>query len=283
MKNDVMQKAQTFWQLHQREDCFVMPNAWDAGSAFILAAAGCDALGTTSAGIAYSRALPDGCGALDFDSALDATRRIVEAVDIGISMDSENLYADTPEQVYANMRRIVASGVIGASIEDYSGDPANPYYDIEFAVERVKAARAALDDLDYPFVLTARSECCLYGHENAFDESLKRINRYRAAGADCLYVPGLRDIEQIRELARAADGPINVVMGLSGAPFGFEQLRDAGVCRISIGGSLARAALRLVRDAAHEMRHNGSFGFAARQIADGELSQLFARASAPDD
>ena len=282
MSNSLASKAQTFWQLHQRDDCFIMPNAWDAGSAFLLAEAGFEALGTTSAGIAYSRALADGCAALDFDSAVAATRQIVDAVAVGISMDSENLYAETPQQVHENMKTIVASGVVGASIEDYSGDPAKPYYDIEVAVERVAAARAALDDLDYPFVLTARSECYLYGHDDAFGESLKRINRYRAAGADCLYVPGLRDLETIRKLVQAADAPINVVMGLSGAPLSFEQLRDAGVRRISVGGSLARAALGLVRDAAHEMRHNGSFGFAERQIADGELCQLFAQ-TAPDD
>lgn len=252
-----------------------MPNAWDAGSAVLLAEGGFDALGTTSAGIAYSRALGDACGALEFDTALDATRQIVDAVAIGISMDSENLYADEPEAVYANMQKIAACGVVGASIEDYSGDSSRPYYAIDIACERVAAAKAALAELDYPFVLTARSECYLYGHEDPFGESVKRINRYFAAGADCLYVPGVRDLQLIRDLVAAADGPINVVMGLSGTTFNLDQLREAGVRRISIGGSLARAALALVRDAAHEMRHNGSFGFAERQIADGELSRMF--------
>jgi len=270
-------KAAEFNRLHDSGDCFIMANAWDAGSAAILQQAGIKALGTTSAGIAYSHALPDSSGALGFDLALRETREIAAAVEIPVSMDSENLYADEPEAVYHNLQQIAASGVVGASIEDYSGDPGRPLYDIEQAVERVSAAHRACAELDYPFVLTARAECYLYAHPKPFAESVERINRYREAGADCLYVPGLRDIDSIRQMVDAVDGPLNVVMGLAGAPVSLAELRDAGVARVSIGGSLARAALGLVRRAAAEMLQQGSFDYSAAQIADAELCQLFSK------
>lgn len=268
-------KAIRFQKLHRGGNCFIMPNAWDVGSAVLLAQAGFEAIGTTSAGIAYSRGLADAAGALDFERALQATGAIAAAVDIPLSMDSENVYAHDPQGVFDNMQRIVETGVVGASIEDYRGDPTDPFYDIGLAVERVQAARDAVAGLDYPFTLTARAECYLYGHPQPFDEAVKRLNRYRAAGADCLYAPGIRDVQVIAELASAVDGPINVVMGLSGSPLTLAQLRAAGVVRISIGGSLARATLGLVRRAAQEMLVQGSFGFASGQIADAELCELF--------
>ena len=270
-------KAKKFQQLHDDDNCFIMANAWNAGSAVILEQAGFEAIGTTSAGIAYSHGFADAEAALSFESALQETRGIAGAVDIPVSMDSENAYADEPEGVFENLQRIAASGVVGASIEDYSGDPENPFYDLELAVERVRAAKDAVRDLGYPFVLTARAECYLYGHADPFKESVLRINRYREAGADCLYVPGIRDIQTIRELVAACDGPVNVVMGLAGTPISVAELRQAGVARISIGGSLARATFGLVRRAAIEMLEQGSFGFASGQIADAELCRLFSK------
>ncbi len=270
-------KAKKFQQLHEDGNCFIMANAWNAGSAVILEQAGFKAIGTTSAGIAYSHGLADAEAALSFESALQETREIADAVDIPLSMDSENAYADEPEGVFENLQRIAASGVVGASIEDYSGDPENPFYDLELAVERVQAAKDAVRDLGYPFVLTARAECYLYGHADPFRESVLRINRYREVGADCLYVPGIRDIQTIRELVGACDGPVNVVMGLAGTPISLAELRQAGVARISIGGSLARATFGLVRRAATEMLEQGSFGFASGQIADAELCRLFSK------
>jgi 2-methylisocitrate lyase-like PEP mutase family enzyme len=257
-------RAHRFERLHRDGNCFIMANAWNAGSAVILEQAGFEAIGTTSAGIAYSHGLADAASALSFT-----------AVDVPVSMDSENGYADDPVAVFDNFRRIAASGVVGASIEDYSGDPDDPFYDLELSVERVRAAKESVARPDCPFVLTARAECYLYGHPDPFKESVKRINRYREAGADCLYVPGIRDIQTIRELVAATDGPVNVVMGLSGTPISMGELREAGVTRISIGGSLARATLGLVRRAATEMLQQGSFDFASGQIPDTELCKLF--------
>lgn len=270
-------KAIRFAQLHLKGETFIMANAWNSGSAVLLEAAGFECIGTTSAGIAYSHALPDYEGALPFESALTQTAEIVNSVTIPVSMDAENGYGDSPETVFSNMQRIVATGVAGANIEDYSGDKKKPLYEISLATERIVAAKQAVNSLGYPFTLTARAECYLCGHPDPFSESVKRVNQYRRAGADCLFVPGIKDIETIRQLVKAVDGPVNIVMGLAGKPVTVAELTDAGVARISIGGSLARATFGLVRRAAKEILENGTFNYAAQQIADAELCQLFSR------
>ena len=269
--------ANRFAQLHNMGEAFIMANAWNPGSAVLLEEAGFKSIGTTSAGIAFSHALPDYEGALSFEAALNDTSAIVNSVDIPVSMDAENGYGDSPEAVFSNMKRIAASGVVGANIEDYSGNKNKPLYEIDLGVERIKAAKRALSDLDYPFILTARAECYLCDHPDPFAESVKRVNHYRNAGADCLFVPGIRDIKTIRQLVKEVDGPVNVVMGLAGKPISLAQLNDAGVTRISIGGSLARATFGLVRKAAEEMLQHGTFDYSAQQIADAELCQLFSK------
>lgn len=269
--------AEQFKKLHVSGEPLIMANAWDAGSAVILQEAGIRGIGTTSAGIAFSRAVPDYEGELSFDAALEETHRIANAVKIPVSMDAENGYADTADQVFKHMKKIVATGVVGASIEDHSPDREAPLYDIENAIERIIAARESVDASGSPFTLTARAECFLTSHPDAFRESIKRVNRYREAGADCLFVPGLAGIEMITQFVKEVDGPVSVVMGLSGTPVSVEELAQAGVARISIGGSLARATLGLVRNAAKEMLDKGTFEFAQQQIADNELCQLFSK------
>lgn len=189
-------------------------------------------------------------------------------------MDAENGYGHSSESVFENMKEIALTGVVGASIEDYTGDSKNPLYDIELATERIQAAKQAVTDLGYPFTLTARAECYLTGHPDSFNESVRRVNRYHEAGADCLFVPGVKDIETIKALVGA---PVSVVMGLSGSPISVAELKEAGVARISIGGSLARAPFGLVRRAAREMVDKGTFQFSSQQIADDELCKLFSR------
>ncbi len=252
-----------------------MPNAWNAGSAVLFEQAGFEAFATTSAGMAYAHAVPDSAGELGFDRALLETAEMATAVDIPLSMDAENFYAETLEAVKPNLQRIFTTGVVGANIEDFTGKREQPLYDFELAVERVQAAVETISELDYPFTLCARTDCFLVGHEDAMNESIRRLNRYREAGADCLYAPGLRDLESIKTLVKEVDGPVNVVMGLSGTPIALDELRQAGVARISIGGSLARACFGLVRRAAREMLEQGSFDYAQQQIADGELGKLF--------
>lgn len=275
MKSMQYHKAEVFKQLHQAADIFVMPNAWNAGSARILAAEGFMAIGTTSAGIAYGLGIPDYEGVLSRDDALDEARRIASCVDIPVSVDAENGYGHDPETVAETIRLIAQSGAVGANIEDYAATNNHKLYDLDLAVERIKAARAAADLLDFPFTLTARAECYLIRHPDPFAESVKRANAYREAGADCLFVPGAKDAKTIEALVKEIDGPINVVMGLVGEPMSVQQLADLGVRRVSIGGSLARATLGLIRHAAQEIQQHGSFSYAKQQIPDGELCDFF--------
>lgn len=271
----ITDKAKRFEDLHSANDAFIMANAWSAGSAVLLEEAGIEAIGTTSAGIAFSHALPDYKGELSFDTALNETARIVKAVSVPVSMDAENGYGHSSESVFENMIQIALTGVVGAGIEDYTGDSENPLYDIELAAERIQSAKQAVQDLGYPFTLTARAECYLTGHPDPFSESVRRVNRYRESGADCLFVPGIKNIETIKALVEEVNGPVSVVMGLSGSPVTVAELKEAGVVRISIGGSLARATFGLVRRAAQEMVDKGTFEFSGQQIADDELCKLF--------
>ncbi len=268
-------KAEIFQKLHLSSETFIMANAWNAGSAVILEDAGFKAIATTSAGVAYSHALPDSEAAVSFDMALDETRKIATAVDIPVSMDAENGYGDSAESVAENMKRIVKTSVVGANIEDYTGIANKPFYDQKLAVERIQAAKEAVTDLDYPFTLTARTDCFLANHPTPLKEAILRLNQFREAGADCLFSPGVKDIKTIKTLVKEVNGPITVVMGLAGSPISLAQLQDAGVSRISIGGSLARATFGLVRNAAKEMLEKGTFEFSNQQIVDSELCNLF--------
>jgi len=266
-----------FRNLHSADGIFVMPNAWNAGSACMLEAAGFPAVGTTSAGISFCLGLPDYEGALTRDAALEETHRIASAVRIPVSVDAENGYGHTPEEVAETIRRVADTGAVGASIEDYAAAyGTGDLYDRHLAVERVEAAVAAAASLPFPFTLTARAECYLIGHSNQFAESVARATSYRNAGADCLYVPGITDAEAIGQLVKEVDAPVNVVMGLAGSPMSVNQLEDLGVKRVSIGGSLARATFGLIRRAAAEIRDYGTFTYSEEQVPDSELCRFFA-------
>ncbi|MEH6455222.1 MAG: isocitrate lyase/phosphoenolpyruvate mutase family protein [Cocleimonas sp.] len=270
-------KAEIFQNLHLDPNTFIMANAWSAGSAILLEESGFQAIATTSAGIAYNNGLPDYESAVPLELALQETRKIAHAVKIPVSMDAENGYGDSAESVAKNIKKIAVTGVVGANIEDYTGKKDNPLYDAQLAKERIQAAKEAVADLDYPFILTGRSDCFLIDHPEALKESIYRANLFREAGADCLFIPGVKDIETIKTLVQEIDGPISVVMGLSGAPISLAELNQAGVSRISIGGSLARATFGLIRNASKEMLEKGTFEFSKLQIADDELCNLFAR------
>ena len=269
-------KGQVFKDLHSADGIFVMPNAWNAGSALMLQAAGFPAVGTSSAGIAFGLGLPDYEGVLTRQAALEETARIAGALRIPVSMDAENGYGHTPEEVAETIRLAAETGVAGASIEDYAAAyGTGDLYDRALSVERIEAAAAAAASLPFPFTLTARAECYLMGHPNPFEESVTRVNLYREAGADCLYVPGVKDPETIGRLVKEVDGPVNVVMGLAGSPMSVSQLEDLGVKRVSIGGSLARATFGLIRRAAEEMRDRGTFTYSEEQVPNGQLCRFF--------
>lgn len=275
MNHDLSSKAQAFRDLHHAPGAFVMPNAWDAGTARILAAFGFPALGTTSAGVNFANGLPDYDYRVPRAEMLAAYAKVAEAVDIPVSGDLEAGYGDSPEDVAETIRQSIAAGMVGGSIEDHTADPDKPFYDIEAAVERIRAAREAADASGIAYTLTARAECYLAGHPDPFRESVRRLQRYREAGADCLYAPGIKDRETIAALVREVDGPVNVVMGLAGAALSVAELEEIGVKRVSVGGSLARAALAAVREAAREISEKGTFTFAERAIPNAELNGFF--------
>lgn len=271
--------AAAFHQLHDRRTCFVMPNAWDAGSAIVLADVGFDAIATTSAGIAFSlgrgdHIKPEGATRVSREQMFDRIREIAEAVDLPVNGDLEEGYGDRPEDVAETIRLAIEAGLAGGNIEDHAG---GALYDVELAAERIAAAREVIDASGTAFVLTARTDGLLVDSSAPLDDSIRRANRYREAGADCLYVPGVNDLERIARLVKEIDGPLNVVMGLGSTGLNADSLGAAGVVRLSLGGSIARAALGFVRQGARELKELGTLTFASVQIPQGELNALFAR------
>jgi 2-methylisocitrate lyase-like PEP mutase family enzyme len=267
----VVEKRRAFRALHQA-GCFVIPNPWDVGSARYLQHLGFKALATTSSGAAWSAGRPD--GGLGLDEVLAHLESIAESVDVPVNADFLNGYADGPEGVASNVGRALATGVAGLSIED-EVPGINQLYDIEAAVERVRAAREAVDAAGGDAVLVARSECYLTGHANPLKVAISRLTRFAEAGADCLYAPGVRTIEDIRAIVAAvAPKPINVLMGWAGGP-SVAELSDVGVRRISVGGALARTAWGGFLKAAREIATSGRFDGFADAAPGGELDAFF--------
>ncbi len=282
MTNDLMEKGRKFRALHEGPDIFVMPNAWDAGSAMLLAAAGCQAIGTTSGGVNWSRGCQDYVYHTPAEVMLEAYGDIAAAVGLPVSGDLENGYGESPVVVARTIRQSVEQGMVGGSIEDSTADPEKPLYDIDLAVERIAAAREAADATGVSYSLTARAETFYAGLDDPFGEAVRRANRYREAGADCIFVPGLVGADAIGGFVREVSAPVSVVMGLVGEPLTVADLGALGVRRISTGASIARAALATVRNAAREIMGQGSFGYAAAAIPDAEINAFFGPPTAAD-
>jgi 2-methylisocitrate lyase-like PEP mutase family enzyme len=271
MPTDVAARRAAFRRLHE-SGCFILPNPWDVGSARILQALGFRALATTSAGMAFSMGLPD--GAVPRAAVLAHVRAVVEATDVPVNADFESGFAADPEGVAESVRLCVETGVAGLSIEDSTGDRAAPLHELSAAVERLRAARAAIDASGSGVVLTGRAECHLVGHPDPLRESIRRLEAYAAAGADCLYAPGLRTPEAVAAVVKAvAPRPVNVLASAPG--FSARQLEDLGVRRISVGGALARAAYGWLRRAGREMAERGTFGALGEAAAHAELNAFF--------
>lgn len=269
-----VEKHKTFKALHERFGCFVIPNPWDAGTARLLTLLGFEALATTSAGLAFSLGESDGAHAISRDQALANASAIVAATHLPVSADLESGYGATPEACAETIRLASATGLVGGSIEDASGDPARPIYPLSQAVERVAAAVEAARAL--PFLLTARAENFLYGQRD-LDDTIRRLQAFSAVGADVLYAPGLPSLEAIRTVCENVDKPVNVVMGLSGPNYSVAELAAAGVKRVSVGGSLARAALGAFLRAAREIKEHGTFAYAAEAVPFAEINAYLAR------
>jgi len=250
------EKAERFRALHEREGAFVMPNPWDVGSARLLAGLGFEALATTSAGFANSLGQLD--GQVSRGEVIEHCRSISAATDLPVSADLENCFADDPTEVGETILLGALAGLVGGSIEDYSG---SQIYDFSLAVERVHAAAGAARSLDFPFTLTARAENLIRGN-NDLDDTIRRLQAFEAAGADVLYAPGLKTLDEVRLVAGALTKPLNVLAPLlKGVTV--EGLAEAGAKRISTGGALARAALTALLRAGTEMHTQGSFGWAS--------------------
>ncbi|MEN8640055.1 isocitrate lyase/PEP mutase family protein [Pseudomonas sichuanensis] len=270
-------RAEAFKALHERDGAFVIPNPWDAGSARMLAALGFEALATTSAGLAFSLGRPDAEGALSLEETLANAQAIVDATPLPVAADLENGFGDLPEDCAQTILRAAATGLVGGSIEDASGRSEAPIYDFDLSVARVRAAVAAARQLPFPFTLCARAENLLHGKLD-LDDTIRRLQAYADAGADVLYAPGLRSVDEIRAVVQAvAPKPVNVLMGMPGVPLGVNQLQDLGVKRISVGSSLARAALGAFQRAALEIREQGTFGYGDQALPFAQLNDLFRR------
>ena len=264
-----------FRVLHE-SGCFVLPNPWDVGTAVYLEQLGFDALATTSAGFAFSRGLPDSVSAVTRGAMLAHISEVVEATNLPVNADFQTGYADEPEGVATNVALCVATGVAGLSIEDASGDAAAPLYEFNLAVERIRAARAAIDASGVPVVLTARCEAWLVGQPDPARVALERLVAYADAGADCLYAPGVRDPDEIKAIVReVSPKPVNVLAPRAHPAMSLSQLADLGVRRVSVGSALALVAWGAFIRAAKSMAATGSFDAFADAAPYGELNDLF--------
>lgn len=264
----------TFRRLHET-GCFVIPNPWDIGTARYLQHLGFAALATTSSGFSFSRGLPDGEGAVPLADALGHIAEIVAATDLPVNADFEGGYASEPEGVAANVRACVQTGVAGLSIEDSTGDPARPLYDLDLATERIRAARAAIDASGGGVLLTARAECYLVDHPDPLRESIRRLQAYAAAGADVLYAPRARTREDIAAIVSAvAPRPVNV-LAVGGMGLRLSDLAALGVRRVSIGSGLSRAAWGGFLAAARAMAGEGRFDALESAAPFAEINDFF--------
>lgn len=285
MAASLLQKAKRFKALHRRDEIFLMPNAWDAGSAKLLAAEGFDAIATTSGGVNYSRGRQDYVYEVPGDDMLEDYRRIANAVDIPVSGDLENGYGDAPRDVARTIRRSAEYGMVGGGIEDWTGNPDAPLYDIGLAVERIAAAREAAGGCGFPYTLTARCEAYAFDLPDRFGEAVRRARLYADAGADCIFVPGLNRRSELRKLVEEAGAPVSFVVGIGevGAEDGEPQLTvgelaEIGVRRISTGGSLYRACFAALRCGAQELSGPGTFTYSQAAISDPDIN-LFMKAA----
>ncbi|OUS26189.1 2-methylisocitrate lyase [Gammaproteobacteria bacterium 45_16_T64] len=265
------QLAQLFYELHQEDSAFVIPNPWDVGTTRLLSGMGYKALATTSAGCAFFNGQQD--NTLGREAILANAQVIVDVTALPVSADLENGFGDSPEAVVDTIKGALDIGLAGGSIEDANNLSDSPIYSIELAAEKVRAAAETIAASDIPFVLTARAENYLFGN-NDIKDTIARLQAYQAAGADVLYAPGVTSKEDIAAIVSSVDKPVNVVMGLAGGNLSVRELSELGVKRISVGSALARAALGEFIRAASEMQEEGTFSFADEAIGYGDISQM---------
>ena len=271
-----VEKAAQFLALHLRPEPFVIGNPWDAGTARILTALGFVALSTTSAGLAFTLGRRDGTASVGRAEALANAKAIADATPLPVAADLENGYGHSPDAAAETIRLAAeTAGLVGGSIEDATGDPAQPIYEFHHAMERVAAAAAAARALPFPFVFVARAENYLHGRPD-LDDTIRRLQAYETAGADVLYAPGITRPDDIRTVCSSVSKPVNLLMGIKGAPrLSLREVGALGVRRVSIGSGFARAALTAFVGAAREVQEKGTFAFADNALSLSEVGALF--------
>lgn len=275
--NDHSETIAEFRALHE-QGCFVLPNPWDVGSAMYLQHLGFKALATTSSGFAFTQGLPDSVSAVPRDLMLAHIAQVVAATPLPVNADFQNGYADEPEAVAANVTLCIATGVAGLSIEDATQVSTHPLYELDLAIERIRAARAAIDASGIPVVLTARCEAYLVGQSDPLHVSLERLAKFVEAGADCLYAPGVHEPDEIAAIVKAVSPkPVNVLVSAPNPDLSVARLGDLGVRRISVGSGLARVAWGAFIRAAQSIAATGTFEGFAGAAPFAELNDLFVK------
>jgi 2-methylisocitrate lyase-like PEP mutase family enzyme len=264
-------KAATFKSLHQRSRPFVIANAWDGGSARILAGLGFEAIATSSGACAGTLGRVD--GKVTRDEALAHARAIIAATDLPVSADLERGFGDAPEAAAETIRLAAEVGLVGGSIEDATGNSTKPIYDINHAAERIAAAAEAAHALSFPFLLTARAENYLHGKTD-LDDTIKRLQAFEKAGADVLFAPALPDLAAVKTVCASLSKPVSFMVAIPGKSFSVAELEAAGVRRISLATSLYRAAMTGLVAAAREVHGQGTFGYLDRSIGTGEINKF---------
>jgi 2-methylisocitrate lyase-like PEP mutase family enzyme len=266
------EKAEAFRALHERDQAFIIPNPWDIGTARLLAHLGFEALATTSAGYAFSIGLRD--NQVGRDKMIEHVSEIVSATDLPVSADLENGFGDDLKTVEETFRLAIEAGLVGGSIEDSTQRSDNPIYELELAIERVRAAAQVAHSFPFPFMLTARAENYLMGRRDLKD-TIHRLQSYQEAGADVLYAPALTSKDEIAAVVGSVDRPVNVLMGLQGVRLSLTELSEIGVKRVSVGSGLSRVAIGAFLRAAREMRESGTFTFSDEAVSFRDISLMF--------
>jgi 2-methylisocitrate lyase-like PEP mutase family enzyme len=268
-------KADAFRNMHHAPPLLILPNAWDAVTARLFVKAGARAMATSSAGIAATLGYADGQN-VPRELMMEAIARIARVVDVPVTADIESGYADSSKGVGESIRAVIKAGAVGVNLEDSTGDPSQPLFALEQQIERIQVAREAADNADVPVVINARTDVYLAkvgDVASRFAETLRRLNAYREAGADCLFVPGVTDMPTLTKLVHSVPGPLNVLAG-PGMPL-VADLQRVGIARLSVGSAIMRATLALARDAADELLQKGTYNtFLDRNIPYNEVNEL---------
>lgn len=268
------EKSIDFVALHERPGAFLTPNPWDKGSARLLESLGFEALAATGAGYAFSQALPD--LAINTRGMLPYLQALCEATDVPVTADLQHGFGDSPEEVAAAIRAGAATGIVGGSIEDADGTAAKPIYDIGLATARIEAAAEASRGLSFKFMLMARAENYVFGNPDLAD-TIRRLQAFQEAGADVLFAPGIKTAADIQAILSSIDRPLNVIMGFQGMELDFKALEALGVKRVSVGGSLARAAYGALVRAGEELRDHGTCNYVHEAISGRRLVEALKR------